>query len=51
MKRISMEGFEVGAARAFVLIAGPCVIEDENKTRDIAAFLKELTGRLNIPFL
>jgi 2-dehydro-3-deoxyphosphooctonate aldolase (KDO 8-P synthase) len=51
MKRISMEGFEVGAARAFVLIAGPCVIEDENKTRDIAAFLKELTGRLNIPFI
>jgi 2-dehydro-3-deoxyphosphooctonate aldolase (KDO 8-P synthase) len=51
MARINMEGFEVGAARAFILIAGPCVIEDENKTEDIAAFLTELTDRLNIPFI
>lgn len=51
MVRISMEDFEVGGGRPFVLIAGPCVIEDENKTRDIAAFIKELTGRLKIPFI
>ncbi len=34
-----------------VLVAGPCVIEDREKTRDIAAYLKELTGRLGIPFI
>ncbi|MBN1613702.1 MAG: 3-deoxy-8-phosphooctulonate synthase [Deltaproteobacteria bacterium] len=51
MSRIEMEGFEIGAARAFILVAGPCVIEDESKTRDIAVFLKELTIRLDIPFI
>ena len=51
MKTISVGGFDIGAARPFVLIAGPCVIEDEGKTIEIASYLKELTGRLGLPFI
>lgn len=34
----------------FFLVSGPCVIEDEAVTLRIATRLKELTGRLGIPF-
>ena len=34
-----------------MLIAGPCVIEDEEKTRAIALYLKNLTAELDIPFI
>ena len=36
---------------AFTYIAGPCVIEDEALTLDIAARLKEMTARLDISFI
>ncbi len=51
MKQISLEGFTMGAGAPFVLIAGPCVIEDEHKTKDIAFFLKDLCRGLDIPFI
>jgi len=35
----------------FFLIAGPCVIEDESMPFEIAAAIKEITGKLNIPFI
>jgi 2-dehydro-3-deoxyphosphooctonate aldolase (KDO 8-P synthase) len=41
----------IGGGKPFVLIAGPCVIEDEEKTRDVALYLKELTFLLGIPFV
>jgi 2-dehydro-3-deoxyphosphooctonate aldolase (KDO 8-P synthase) len=44
-------GFEVGLDRPFFLIAGPCVIESEQLALDTAGTLKELTGKLNIPFI
>ncbi|MCB1878507.1 MAG: 3-deoxy-8-phosphooctulonate synthase [Gammaproteobacteria bacterium] len=44
-------GFQVGLDRPFFLIAGPCVVESEQLTMDIAGTLKELTGRLQIPFI
>lgn len=34
-----------------VLISGPCVIEDYELTCDIAQFLKELTDKLDMPFI
>ncbi len=34
-----------------VLIAGPCVIENYETTFEIARFLKDLTQRLNTPFI
>lgn len=35
----------------FTLIAGPCVIENEEITRTTAAALRELTDKLGIPFI
>ena len=51
MHTIPVKDFTIGGKSPFVLIAGPCVIEDEATTRDIAAFLKELTDTLEIPFI
>jgi 2-dehydro-3-deoxyphosphooctonate aldolase (KDO 8-P synthase) len=51
MKKIHMGNFEIGGSEPFVLIAGPCVIEDEVQTRNIAVFLKDLTEKLEIPFI
>jgi len=51
MKTVQVGKAVIGGNNPFMLIAGPCVIEDEKKTRDIAGFLKELTDRLNIPFV
>jgi len=41
----------IGGGAPLALIAGPCVIEDEAITLDIARYLKELTGKLEIPFI
>ena len=43
--------FEVGLDQPFFLIAGPCVIESEQLALDTAGYLKELTTKLNIPFI
>ncbi|MGD8514288.1 MAG: 3-deoxy-8-phosphooctulonate synthase [Granulosicoccaceae bacterium] len=44
-------GFEAGLDQPLFLIAGPCVIEGEQLALETAAQLKELTGRLGIPFI
>ena len=44
-------GFEVGLDQPFFLIAGPCVVESEQLQLDVAGRLKEITGRLGIPFI
>jgi 2-dehydro-3-deoxyphosphooctonate aldolase (KDO 8-P synthase) len=41
----------IGGGAPLALIAGPCVIEDEAKTIEIARYLKELTEKLKIPFI
>jgi 2-dehydro-3-deoxyphosphooctonate aldolase (KDO 8-P synthase) len=41
----------IGQGSRLVLISGPCVIENYEMTFRIASFLKELTDRLNIPFI
>jgi len=43
--------FEVGPERPFFLIAGPCVVESEGLVLDVAGRLKEMTGKLGIPFI
>lgn len=43
--------FDVGIDKPFFLIAGPCVIESEQLALDTAGKLKEITQRLNIPFI
>jgi 2-dehydro-3-deoxyphosphooctonate aldolase (KDO 8-P synthase) len=44
-------GFQVGLDRPLFLIAGPCVIESEQLALDTAGRLKELAGRVGIPFI
>ena len=41
----------VGGGSPFVLIAGPCVIESEAHTRDLAGRLVEITRRAGVPFV
>ncbi|WP_019938557.1 3-deoxy-8-phosphooctulonate synthase [Bordetella sp. FB-8] len=44
-------GFDVGLDQPFFLIAGPCVIESRQMAFDTAGLLKEITGKLGIPFI
>jgi 2-dehydro-3-deoxyphosphooctonate aldolase (KDO 8-P synthase) len=44
-------GFEAGLDRPFFLIAGPCVVESLELQVEVAGRLKEITGRLGIPFI
>jgi 2-dehydro-3-deoxyphosphooctonate aldolase (KDO 8-P synthase) len=48
---VNVAGIDIGPGATPVLIAGPCVIEDRDATVRIAAFLKELTDELQIPFI
>ncbi len=43
--------FEAGLDEPFFLIAGPCVIESEQLALDTAGQLKEITQKLEIPFI
>jgi len=43
--------FNVGLTEPLFLIAGPCVIESESMTIDVAGQLKEMTDQLGIPFI
>jgi 2-dehydro-3-deoxyphosphooctonate aldolase (KDO 8-P synthase) len=51
MRQIILDDMVIGDGAPFVLVAGPCVIEDEETTRDTAIFLKDMTGRLKLPFI
>lgn len=51
MKQVKLNKFKMGDQTGFVLIAGPCVIEDEAATLEIASYLKRLTAKLKIPFV
>lgn len=42
---------KVGGGNPFVLIAGPCVVENENLLRQTAAEIKSITSTLQIPFI
>ena len=44
-------GFDVGLEHPFFLIAGPCVVESEQLQLETAGRLKEITGKLGIPFI
>jgi 2-dehydro-3-deoxyphosphooctonate aldolase (KDO 8-P synthase) len=44
-------GFEAGLQHPFFLIAGPCVIESRELAFETAGKLKEITGKLGIPFI
>ena len=44
-------GFEIGLNKPLFVIAGPCVIESEGLAIETAGYLKEITTKLNIPFI
>jgi 2-dehydro-3-deoxyphosphooctonate aldolase (KDO 8-P synthase) len=44
-------GFDIGLDQPFFLIAGPCVIESEEMTLNVAAQLKKITNDLGINFI
>ena len=48
---MKLAGHDVGVERPLFLIAGPCVIESPALTEEIAGRLKEITARLQIPFI
>jgi len=43
--------FQVGLKHPLFLIAGPCVIESEELVLSTAQTMKEITTRLNIPYI
>lgn len=51
MKEIQIRNWKVGKTHPLLVIAGPCVIEDESTTVAIARELHEIQKRLNIPFV
>ncbi|WP_342220504.1 3-deoxy-8-phosphooctulonate synthase [Rickettsiella endosymbiont of Miltochrista miniata] len=43
--------FEVGIDKPLFVMAGPCVVESEQLAMETAGRLKEMTDKLNIPFI
>lgn len=50
MNTVNVGGISIGGA-GLAVIAGPCVVEDERGTLDIARTLKAVTSELGIPFI
>ena len=48
---MQLTGHEVGGQQPFFLIAGPCVIESPALSEEVAGHLKEMTARLEIPYI
>lgn len=51
MRQIILNDIVIGGGAPLVLIAGPCVIEEAEITREIANFLKKITTELKLPFI
>src|SRR5512136_2007359 len=51
MEEVRIGEIRIGKGNSLVLIAGPCVLEDEGLTLEIARELKKLCGELNIPLI
>jgi 2-dehydro-3-deoxyphosphooctonate aldolase (KDO 8-P synthase) len=48
---VKLCGFDAGLDKPLFLIAGPCVVESRELQIDVAGRLKEITGRLGVPFI
>ena len=48
---VKIGDFSIGSGHPFALIAGPCVIEDNETPFKIATYLKQLTDQLAIPYI
>ncbi len=50
-KTVKVDQIEIANNLPFTLIAGPCVLESKDHAYEMCGALKELTQRLNIPFI
>jgi 2-dehydro-3-deoxyphosphooctonate aldolase (KDO 8-P synthase) len=48
---VKINDLEIGDGRRFVLIAGPCVVENRDITFRTAEEIKKITSRLGIPYI
>ena len=51
MREIRVNKIKIGNRNPLVLIGGPCVIESESMCLETAKRIKEITSKLNIPFI
>ena len=51
MHTVKIGSLELGAQRPIALIAGPCVIEDYERTLQIGRGIKAITERLGMPYI
>lgn len=51
MHTVKIGSLEIGAQRPIALIAGPCVIEDYERTLRIGRGIKAITERLSMPYI
>jgi len=50
-RTVTVGNIRIGRGQSLVLIAGPCVVEDEETVLETAARVKETAGRLNMPVI
>jgi 2-dehydro-3-deoxyphosphooctonate aldolase (KDO 8-P synthase) len=48
---VNLNGITIGDNNPFVLIAGPCVVENEKMILETAEAIKKITYELGIPFI
>ncbi len=51
MRKISLGSIVFGTSDRFVLLGGPCVIEDEKSTLKLAGEIKKITSDLKVPYV
>ncbi len=51
MKTIKLANFEIGGKNPIVLLAGPCVLEDFDRTLMIGQTIKQITQKLGMPYI
>ena len=51
MKKINLKNYSISNSLPFILIAGPCVIENEKKTLTIAQEINKICNELNINYI
>ncbi len=51
MKEVKIGNLTVGGGNGLFLLAGPCVIEDPDRTLAIGRRMKEITEKLGIPYI
>lgn len=51
MRVIEIEGIKIGGNNPIVLFGGPCVIENEEHLLTVGKRIKEITTKLNIPYI